>query len=55
MRTSESFIVVVAGLMMLDLMLTPALAQNAGSPKGIKSPEKEYSPYLSHNYPDKVL
>ena len=33
----------------------PALAQDAGSPANITAPEKEYSPYLGHNYPDKVL
>jgi len=32
----------------------PALAQDAGDPSAIKAPQKEYSPYLQHNYPDKV-
>ena len=32
-----------------------ALAQDAGDPSAIKSPKKEYSPYLNHNYPDQVF
>jgi len=32
----------------------PAQAQDAGDPSAIKAVEKEYSPYLQHNYPDKV-
>ncbi len=35
-------------------MATSALAQDAGDPNTIKSPKKEYSPYLNHNYPDNV-
>ncbi len=43
----------------LTLCLTLALAnsafaQDAGDPSAIKSPKKEYSPYLNHNYPDNV-
>jgi hypothetical protein len=33
----------------------PALAQDAGDPANVSQPEKEYSPYLGHNYPDKVF
>jgi len=32
-----------------------SLAQHAGDPGNIKAPEKEYSPYLDYNYPDKVF
>jgi hypothetical protein len=31
------------------------LAQDAGDPSAIKSPEPEYSPYLNYNYPDHVF
>ena len=31
------------------------MAQDAGNPGNIVSPEKEYSPYLDYNYPDKVF
>ena len=45
--------------MLLTLCLTLAMAmsafaQDAGDPSAIKSPKKEYSPYLNHNYPDNV-
>jgi len=32
-----------------------ALAQDAGDPSAITSSNKEYSPYLNYNYPDKVF
>lgn len=32
-----------------------SMAQDAGDPNGIRSPEAEYSPYLEHNYPDQVF
>ncbi len=31
------------------------LAQDAGDPSAVRSAEKEYSPYLNHNYPDRVF
>ena len=33
----------------------PAFAQDAGDPGLIKPAKKEYSPYLNHNYPDRVF
>ncbi len=33
---------------------SPSLAQDAGDPSGIRPTEAEYSPYLQHNYPDRV-
>ncbi len=38
----------------LALFAISAFAQDAGDPSAIKSPKKEYSPYLNHNYPDNV-
>ncbi|MCP4376256.1 MAG: DUF3604 domain-containing protein, partial [bacterium] len=32
-----------------------SVAQEAGDPSNIQAPEKEYSPYLDYNYPDKVF
>ena len=32
----------------------PALTQDAGDPSTIPPAEKEYSPYLEHEYPDQV-
>jgi hypothetical protein len=47
---------ITSGLLMaLAMVSVPALAQDAGDPANVSAPEKEYSPYLGHNYPDKVL
>ncbi|MEE8384413.1 MAG: DUF3604 domain-containing protein, partial [Dehalococcoidia bacterium] len=47
------FLGVIATVLAAGVTL-PTLAQDAGDPGAIKSPEKEYSPYLNHNYPDNV-
>jgi len=39
----------------LAMASVPALAQDIGDPASIAAPEKEYSPFLNHNYPDKVF
>jgi hypothetical protein len=46
------------GLLLAQAMVclsVPALAQDAGDPANISQPDEEYSPFLNHNYPDKVF
>ena len=55
MRTYTSDIGVRCFAIFLFLAFTNhAMAQDAGDPGQIRSPQKEYSPYLNHNYPDQV-
>jgi hypothetical protein len=45
----------LAGLLALGLAL-PALAQDLHvNPDDVKAPKPEHSPYLEHNYPDRVF
>lgn len=39
---------------LLTVLANPAIAQYVGDPGQIRAPQKEYSPYLNHNYPDRV-
>ena len=55
MRTYTSDIGVRCFAFFLCLAFTNhAMAQLVGDPGQIRSPQKEYSPYLNHNYPDQV-
>lgn len=55
MRTYTSDIGVRCFAIFLFLAFTNhAMAQDAGDPGQIRSPQKEYSPYLNYNYPDQV-
>jgi hypothetical protein len=51
----KPIILAVSSALALAMVTVPALAQDAGDPANVSQPEKEYSPYLGHNYPDKVL
>ncbi len=42
----------IAASLMLLVGVPDMLAQDAGDPSAIRSAEKEYSPYLNHNYPE---
>jgi len=46
---------VLAATVLATSVAVPTLAQDAGSPSAIKSPEREYCPYLDYNYPDQVF
>ena len=55
MNISQLCHAALAGLLALGLAL-PALAQDLHvNPDGVKPPKPEYSPYLEHNYPDRVF
>jgi hypothetical protein len=51
------FGMVAAGALISALVLGShaTLAQDAGDPSTIRPADKEYSPYLNHNYPDQVF
>lgn len=42
----------IAASLMLLVGVPEMLAQDAGDPSAVRSAEKEYSPYLNHNYPE---
>ncbi len=50
-KPSVQALLVVASLMLL-VGVPEMLAQDAGDPSAVRSAEKEYSPYLNHNYPE---
>ena len=55
MNISQLCHAALAGLLALGLAL-PALAQDRRvNPDDVKLPKPEYSPYLEHNYPDRVF
>lgn len=57
MGGKKHFGVVTAGALIGVLVCGSdvTLAQDAGYPSTIRPAEKEYSPYLNHNYPDQVF
>ena len=55
LKTRQLRNVALAGLLAVSLVL-PALAQDVHvNPDAVKPPKPEYSPYLEHNYPDRVF
>ena len=48
---SKQLILVVS---LMSVLVNPVMAQDAGDPSQIRAPQPEYSPYLNHNYPDRV-
>ena len=53
-KTNTRFVLIVVAVV-AAVVTSSALAQDAGDPSAIKSSEKEYVPYLNHNYPDQVF
>ncbi len=56
MKTGRASLTVAIFVLAVALLTVPAFGQDLRvDPAGIKPPAPEYSPYLEHNYPDRVF